>query len=170
MTMFLKSIALLLSLSLAACGFKPMYATGANTPAVTTHFDQIEIAPIADRLGQKIHNGLLDQLTPYGAAQTSRYRLVVTLAENLQGFGFREDESITRQNFRLSAHYELVDIETGTALTKGDVSSNMAFDVVQSDFANHSAFEDARSRTAEQVVATLVLRLGSFFQTRPDPS
>ena len=170
MMIFSKSIALILALALSACGFTPMYAEKPNSVTVTEHFDHIEIAPIADRLGQKVHNGLLDQITPYGASSSPRYKLLVTLSEDLQGFGFREDESITRQNFRLNAHYELRNIDTMSLMTQGDVSSNMAFDVVQSDFANHSAFEDARSRTAEQVVATLVLRLGSYFQTLPDGS
>lgn len=165
-----KIIGLTLALSLSACGFKPMYAEGPSNTVISQELSSIAIAPIPERLGQQIHNGLMDQLNPYGAPSAPQFMLVVSLDENLQGFGFRHDESITRQNFRLNAHYRLLNADTQAVMTEGEVTSNMAFDVVQSDFANHTAFEDARNRTADQIIATLVLRLGSFFHSQPNPS
>lgn len=155
---------LFLALLLAGCGFTPMYATSGAGGGLGEEFATIEVAPIADRVGQVVRNGLMDRLTPDGPPGAPEYRLEVTLSETLEGFGFRPDEAITRENLRLDAAYRLISAATGEPVLEGSARSNLAYDIVQSDFANFSARQDAQLRTAEQVINIIVVRLGLFLQ------
>lgn len=159
----------LLAISLGACGFQPMYASGpaggAANVAVQDALAEVAVAPIPERLGQVVQNTLLDSISPYGAPAAPTYRLEVVLESDREGFGFRPDEAITREKFRLSANYRLVRIEGGEEVLSGHARSNLTYDIVQSDFANFSAQQDAEKRTAKQLVNTIVTRLGLFFRS-----
>jgi LPS-assembly lipoprotein len=149
---------------LAGCGFTPMYATPREGSGLVEKFAAIQVAPIADRVGQVVRNGLMDRLTPHGQPGAPLYRLQVTLGETREGFGFRPDEAITRENLRLDATYRLLRTADGEMVLEGSARSNLAYDIVQSDFANFSARQDARRRTAEQVINIIVVRLGLFLK------
>ncbi len=154
-----------LTLSLAACGFTPMLADRGDDGGVTSDFSRVEVASAQDRLSQLVRNALLDDLNPYGESTAPQYHLDLVLSEETEGFGFRSDESVTRINYRLEASYRLIDLADGALLTEGTVRSNMAYDVVTSDFANFSADQDARQRTANQIASIIVNRLGLYFRS-----
>lgn len=153
---------------LSACGFQPMLADTGASDSIRRELASIEVGPMPDRLGQIVRNGLVSRLNPGSGERTSTYRLEVALAEEREGFGFREDESITRLNYQLQALYRLRDVSTGEILTEGTVRSNMAYDVVQSDFANFSADQDAQLRTADQIVGIIATRLALYFKSAED--
>lgn len=156
----------LVVLLVAGCGFTPMYAVPEEGGGLVEKFSAIQVEPIADRVGQVVRNGLMDRLTPAGPPGAPLYRLQVTLGEIREGFGFRPDEAITRENLRLNATYRLVRTADDKLVLQGSARSNLAYDIVQSDFANFSARQDARRRTAEQVVNIIVVRLGLFLQSQ----
>ncbi len=160
------SLVVLLTLVLAGCGFTPMYATSGDGTGLADQFSMVQVAPIPDRVGQVVQNGLMDRLNPYGPPDAPLYRLEVTLAEAVEGFGFRPDEAITRENLRLDATYRLVRTEDAKLVLEGNVHSNLAYDIVQSDFANFSAKQDAQRRTAEQVINIIVVRLGLYLKSQ----
>lgn len=159
-------LGLALVLVLAGCGFTPMYAASGDGTGLVDQFSTVRVAPIPDRVGQVVQNGLMDRLNPYGPPGAPLYRLEVTLAEAVEGFGFRPDEAITRENLRLDATYRLVRTEDAKLVLEGKVHSNLAYDIVQSDFANFSAKQDAQRRTAEQVINIIVVRLGLYLKSQ----
>ena len=154
-------------LLLAACGFKPMYMEGGADPALTETFAGVKIAHIPDRIGQVVQNHLLDRINPYGAPAAPDYLLQIQLVKATEGFGFRSDESITRESMTLEAAYILTDQKTGKVVLEDLVRAVHTYDVVQSDFANFSAQEDAEARTALQVSELITAKLGMFFKSRP---
>lgn len=160
------SLGIVLALALGGCGFAPMYASNPDGTGLVEQFSAVQVAPIVDRVGQVVRNGLIDRLNPRGPPGAPLYRLEVTLDEGIEGFGFRPDEAITRENLRLNAVYRLIRIEGAELVLEGSAHSNLAYDIVQSDFANFSAKQDARRRTAEQVINIIVVRLGLFLQSQ----
>ena len=148
---------------LTACGFQPLYGENPVSTPVAERLSRIKVAPIADRIGQIVKNHLEDALTPLGPSSAPLYVLEVTLVEEVDGFGFRSDESITRENLRLEATYRLLRSDNNQPVLVGSARSNMAYDVVRSDFANLSAREDAKRRTAEQLVHIIANRLSLHF-------
>ncbi len=160
---------MVVTFTMAACGFTPLYQQQDNGQnALLATFDRIEIAPIPNRIGQILRNDLLDHLTPRGENGDSKYRLIVNLNEQRQGFGFRDDNSVTRENLRLEASFQLIDLDSKQPVYEGNASSNMTYDLVSSDFANLSAYQDALIRTAEQISNTIVTRLGFYFKNKQD--
>lgn len=148
---------------LTACGFQPLYGENPVSAPAAERLSRIKVAPIADRIGQIVKNHLEDALTPLGPSSAPLYVLEVTLVEEVDGFGFRSDESITRENLRLEATYRLLRSDNNRPVLVGSARSNMAYDVVRSDFANLSAREDAKRRTAEQLVHIIANRLSLHF-------
>ena len=168
MTRFLTFPGLILVLFLLpGCGFKPMYGETSADPALQETFAGIEIAPIPDRIGQVVRNHLLDRINPYGQPSAPDYVLHIQLVQLTEGFGFRSDESITRESLTLEASFRLTDRETGEVVLEDLVRSVHTYDVVQSDFANFSAQTDAEARTALQVSELITANLGMFFKSRP---
>ncbi len=168
MTRFLTFPGLILVLFLlSGCGFKPMYGESGANPALQETFSGIEVAPIPDRIGQVVRNHLLDRINPYGQPSVPDYVLQIQLVLSTEGFGFRSDESVTRESLTLEAAFRLTDRKTGDVVLEELVRSVHTYDVVQSDFANFSAQTDAEARTALQVSELITANLGMFFKSRP---
>lgn len=148
---------------LTACGFRPLYGPQGGYDASLAELASVRVLPIPDRIGQVLHNNLLDRLTPRGAPLNPRYRLAVSMAKQKEGLAFEKDESVTRFNITLSARYQLTEIASGSVVTAGSTRSVAAFNVVQSEFANISAEADAERRAARAVGEDIWIRLGVYF-------
>jgi LPS-assembly lipoprotein len=150
---------------LAGCGFRPLYGGGTGGVA-SRALESISIDPIPDRIGQIVHNNLLDRLNPRGEPAQPRYRLSVTVSVSSKGLAIRKDEAFTRANLRLRANYELFNAQNGEKLLAGSTFSIAAYNLVQSDFANLSAQRDAQIRTARQVSDDIRNRLAQFLRDK----
>ena len=153
----------LVALVLPACGFKPMYGQNAESPAVLQKLRAVSIDTIDDRLGQLVRNAIVDRVTPGGASANPLFLLKVNVIEEREDVGIRQDASITRANFRLSAQFSLVEINTDTVLITGTTWSQTAFDVVQQDFSTVTAELDAQQRLAEEIADEITTRMAVYF-------
>lgn len=152
-------------LSLAACGFRPLYAGGPNS-ARRLELSQITISPISSKVGVDLRNELIDRITPDGEPVYPQYRLDIKLSEYREGLGIQKDTSVTRWNYQLAADYQLVDLGTGKMITRGTASSMTSYSVVDSQFATLSAENDAKEHASVDLGDQLELRLALFFDQR----
>ncbi len=148
-----------LVLALSACGFRPLYGDG-STAGLPSGLRSIEVAPIPERLGQLVRDGLQRQLVPGAAPQ---YQLVVTLEQRIEGFGIRQDESVTRERVSLLANYVLNDATTGAPVFESQARSDAAVDKVSSEYATITAERAASQRNVDQVVRQISVRLAQYF-------
>lgn len=149
---------------LGACGFQPIYGAGESfNGAVVAELAAVRIAPIADRVGQIVHNDLLDRLTPFGAPAQPRYELAVRLAESKEGLAIQIDNTITRFNLTLTATYRLEEAASRAVVAAGSIRATAAYNVLRSDFANVIAERDAQRRAAREVAEELMTRLAVHF-------
>jgi LPS-assembly lipoprotein len=144
---------------LSACGFHPLYADGQGGP-VASAMRSIQVAPIPDRTGQLVRDGLERSFVASGAPN---YQLVVTLEENIEAFGIRQDESTTRERVSLVARYALVDVTTGKPVFEELARSDVGVDKVSSEYATITAERSASGRNADQVVRQITNRLAQYF-------
>ena len=159
-------LAAALALSLAGCGFRPLYAVGTTPEGMSTYFNQVFVEPIPGRQGVHLRNQLLDAMTPGGTPTNSAYRLAVELKDQKEGLAIQEDTQITRYNYTLIAKYELRDSVTNKVLDKGSSRAIAAYNVVDSQFATQTAERDAQERAAREVGEDIRLRLGLYFENR----
>jgi LPS-assembly lipoprotein len=147
-----------LSLLLASCGLQPLYS-GGSTGIVATTLGSVSVEPIEGKAGWLTRNALNDRLGKSGDA--ARYRLVVALDDQIEGFGVRADDTITRERRTLRARYQLIDNSTGATLVDATAGSDAGIDVVSSEYATiageNSALENLSQRVADQIVTRLSL-------------
>ena len=153
----------------AACGFQPLYSTRGDQAGARDEFAQIEIAVITGRLGQQVHNYLLDRISPLGRPTSPLYVLNINLNLSRQELGVQRDATTTRAKFILFANYRLVKKEGGEQLFQGSTQTANSFTIVQSDFANLSAEKDAIDRAAREVTDSIRARLALYFATQAGP-
>ncbi|MDA5192451.1 LPS assembly lipoprotein LptE [Govanella unica] len=160
-----------LAAALAACGFEPMYAPGGlhGASGAAADLAAVELAPLRNdagrnfRVGQQMSNALSERLYASGVAP-ARYRLELKLTEHREGFGFRQDESVTRYGLRLSAEYRLIDIASKKTVLSETTQTYNSYDVSQSDFATVMAQRDMEQRLTRDLSDRIVSRLGLFFR------
>lgn len=158
-----QTLAIAVLVAMTACGFQPLYGERTDGRDVTREIAQIAIDPIPDRLGQRVRNHLIDALNAGGQPSAPSFRLAVALTQRKEGVAFQSDEQATRFNVTLEATFALRRAADDVVVTRGAARSVTAFNIVQSEFANITAENDAGRRAARQVADSIALRLGVFF-------
>ena len=151
----------------AGCGFRPLYKQTANTDAVR-EFSQISIAQPDDRPSQQLRNYLLDTLTPLGQPDRPVYRLDFRLTESLGSVFVTRSEEITRSNLQISASATLHDYRSGQPIFSLSAASQASYNVTQADYANLVSEKNARERALRDVAEQIRLRLGNYFDRKPE--
>jgi len=149
-------IPLMLAFLLPACSLQPLYS-GGSKGAVARTLGTISVAPIEGKNGWLMRNALTDRL---GAQDNSaQFRLVVVLDDQIEGFGVRADDTITRERRTLRARYQLVSVATGETVLDMTAGSDAGIDVVSSEYATiageNSALENLTQKVADQIVTRL---------------
>lgn len=155
----MKTAAFLILLTLSGCGLRPLYLDG-GSGTVAQGLSQIEIAPVAGRTGYLLRDALKNRLG--NVAGTPRFRLNIVVDDEVQGFGVRADDAVTREQRRLRTRYQLVDVRTGETVLDATAGSDAGIDVVSSEYATVAAENTAVERLAEIVADQMVGRLALF--------
>lgn len=158
-----KSLLLLpVALMTAACGFQPLYGGGSRSTVAQT-FRSISVSPIAGESGWLVRGALRDRLEVAGGEpEHPQYRIDVRLDDQINGFGVRRDDSVTRERRTLRARWQLVDTATGTTVIDDTASSDMGIDVVSSEYATIAAEQTALERIAQAVADQIVARVALY--------
>lgn len=161
-----RGLVLLAAGLVAACGFQPMYGTGARRADIAAELGNVAVDEIPDRVGFDVRETLVSLLTPRGEPAKPAYRLSVGLTERLEGLLIERDAAITRYNYQLVGAYVLTDAETGKEILKGESRSIAAYNVSDSQFATIIARRDVQERTARDLGHDILNRLALYFETR----
>jgi LPS-assembly lipoprotein len=154
---------IIVALALSACGLKPLYS-GGSQGQVATMLGAVAVDPIEGKNGWLMRNALNDRL---GAGKNNgvRYRLVVKLDDQIEGFGVRADDTITRERRTLRARYQLIDLESGNMMLDATAGWDAGIDVVSSEYATISAENTALENLTQKVAEQIVTRLSLFAQS-----
>lgn len=148
-----------LALLVAGCGLHPMYG-GGSSGTVATVLNAVEVAPIQGRSGWLVRTKLVDRLRAGGDVQP-RYRLDVTLDDNITSYGLRADRAATQERRTLRARYQLVDLANGGIVLDATAGSDSSIDTVSSEYATvaaeQTALENLSTIVADQIVARVAV-------------
>ena len=156
----------ILMLLLAGCGFEPLHKPADNgevTPGQS--LAQIQVRPIEGRVGQQLHNLLLDRLNPAGQPVRPAYYLQIGLRRTTTDLGIREDETATRANLTLTATYNLVSVESNQVVLQGSSFSVNSYNILDLEvyYATTVAEEDALRRGLREISDDIRLKLSTYF-------
>lgn len=156
------TVLVVLTLLLSACGLRPLYSGGSNG-AVSSTLGSIAVEPIQGKTGWLMSNALNDRLG-LAKGEESRFRLVVILDDQIEGFGVRADDTVTRERRTLRARYQLIIRSTGETVLDATAGADAGIDVVSSEYATiaseNTALENLTQRVADQIVTRLSLYAG----------
>ena len=148
---------ILLVMILPACGLQPLYS-GGSKGAVAATLGTISVVAIEGKNGWLMRNALNDRLGTQNNVST-QFRLVVTLDDQISGFGVRADDTVTRERRTLRARYQLISTATGETVLDATAGSDAGIDVVSSEYATiageNSALENLTQKVADQIVTRL---------------
>ena len=125
-----------LALTLSACGFTPLYATGGSA-------GNIQIDQIDGRAGQALRKALLIELGPGLPGLEGPAQLNIVLDESIGRLALQPDEAATRTDIIVSAEYVLA-YDAGTLAGRSDAETS--FLVPDAPFSDIAAQIDATDR------------------------
>ena len=158
-------IAVVISLALAGCGFQPLYGDGGAMTGLA--LQNVYVEPISDRVGYELRNNLLDLFNATGQADNAQFRLVLSLSETEDAVILQTNTAITRYNYTLSAHYELIPRASTQAVKSGDVTSLTAYNVAAAPFlySTVTAQRDAKNRAANDIAERIRTQIAVYLRT-----
>ncbi len=162
-----RAVVAMIALLLAACGFQPLYGNNGNVgPGVGAALSAVYVEQISDRVGYELRNDLLDRLDANGNPNDARYRLKLYLIEKEDPVLFQPNTAITRYNYTLTAHYDLVPKEGTDTVKSGDVTAFAAYNVAAAPFlyATVTAQRDAKNRAANEIAERIRTELAVYLR------
>jgi hypothetical protein len=151
---------------LAGCGgWVPLYADAVSAPTDES-LRAITVAPISERIGQKLAWALRESLNPTGIPTPTRFALRTTLRTLRSDLGVQSFGLGTRGKLDVYANYTLADVTTSNALLIGNSHVAESFDILANEYAAIVAEQDAGTRAVEELRRDIVSQLTIFMRHR----
>jgi LPS-assembly lipoprotein len=152
--------------ALAGCGWAPLYADRQTGPA-DAELRAIKVAPIPERIGQRLAWALRSSLNPGGGEPVpQRYLLQTTLQVVRVDLGIQTQGFGTQGRLDVYATILLTDIKSNAALVSGTNHVAETFSILANDYSNVVAEDDAKTRAVAQLSGDITSRLTLFMQNR----
>lgn len=155
---------------LGGCGFHPLLGSGGQGPGAGDRLSAVYVDPIPDRVGYQLRNDLLDLFNATGRADGAAYHLKLSLTEAEQAVALQTNTNITRYNYTLKAHYELIPAGSTAAAKTGDLTSLTAYNVAAAPFlyATVAAEQDAKNRAANDLAERLRVTIAVYLRDQAE--
>lgn len=151
---------------LAGCGgWVPLYADPVTAPADES-LRAITVAPISERIGQKLAWALRESLNPTGIPTPPRYVLRTTLRTVRSDLGVQSFGLGTRGKLDVYATYTLLDTRTNATPLVATSHVAESFDILPNEYAAIVAEQDAGTRAIEELRRDVVSQLTIFMRHR----
>ena len=163
------SLSVAVLLLTGACGFRPLYAPSARGDVVRG-LANVRIIQIKDRVGQNLHNQLLDLLNPAGPPARPDYVLRIKLLESKESLAVRKSAFATRANLRINAKFRLNKVIKGVedmdTIFAGSSTGISSYNILDSSFATVMAEKNARQLAVRAIAQDIRTRLAVFIAQR----
>jgi LPS-assembly lipoprotein len=162
--------ALILVLTLSACGFHSVYGTHQTEDgkAVADDLNDIAIGNIPDHNGQILRNYLVDRMYGPNRSSQPQYTLNVKIHSGEEDLGILANATSTRALLNMYADFTLTDAH-GKSILTGSAHSVAGFDLLNQMYDTVASRNDAYERTLHEVSEQIVNRVSLFFSEREKP-
>lgn len=152
--------------SLAGCGFSPMYGAAFNDgKEIQTEYRQIEIGRIQDYEGQFLRNALIDRLHAAGESSNAKYELQVSkISESIIGLDVTKTSDVTRSQMTLRTTMTLVDKQSGAVVLTRPLKAIASFNELNNEFATNVSERATRENALSDLARQVELQLGLYFR------
>jgi LPS-assembly lipoprotein len=153
-------------LALSGCGWRPVYAPGANgaDSPVALELSAIEVPVMPERTGMLMRQALQDRLERFGLAVAKRYQLSAPFALTSQGVGIDIFSDVTRIRYIGSTSWVLKDASSGHIVASGHARAVDGEDLFDSQFfAATQETEQTERRLADVLAEQVVTQVSAWF-------
>jgi LPS-assembly lipoprotein len=158
--------ALLIGLALSGC-LQPLYGPLSAGGDVAGELQAIAVEPIPNRLGHYLGNELIFGFNGTGSQVPPKYRLIVTVTENVQTPLL---DTVTgypsAANVVVNADYRLMPVGGTEPITKGQATVVASYDRTSQRFSNLRAARDAEIRDAKRLADQIRTRVAAAIAAR----
>jgi LPS-assembly lipoprotein len=155
---------------LAACGdgdFRPLYGPTASGEHLQDALAKVDVAPIPNRVGQRIRNELIFHNSGGGESPKPAYRLEIVIREGINSTLVTKEGEAYSQVYNVQAGYQLIHLKKKEIVLQGSSHARAAFERYQSIYSNVRAREDAETRVARTIADELKVRLSAYLSRAP---
>jgi LPS-assembly lipoprotein len=158
--------AFLLGLALSGC-IQPLYGPLSAGGDVAGELQAIAVEPIPNRLGHYLGNELVFGFNGTGSQVPPKYRLFVTVTENVQTPLIDTVSGYpSAANVVVNADYRLMPVGGTEPITKGQATVVASYDRTNQRFANLRAARDAEIRDAKTLADQIRIRVAAAIAVR----
>lgn len=165
-------------LALGGCGFRPVYgpdgggaerAPGAVPPATALQLASVRVGPMVERTGQQFRRFLQRRLEGRVPGTPSRYVLTVSIVQEVEAIGFRQDGTITRIRFVVNADWVLsTEGDEPEVVERGRARTLDSFNIPDLQFyAAEISGEGMQTRLREELAEQVVQGVAIALSRRP---
>lgn len=169
--------AALLCVAVAACGFRPLYQNTDTLSGDGSRFDLIEIAEIKGIESNvstnamnivnntnsvnafNLRNALIDRFYHNGYPQNPLYVLQIATQETRRDIVIERDDTKSRAQIVILAHYKLLDKGTRAVVDQGSIRSSSSYNILLSEYTTSVTREHARDMTLRDLADKITLRM-----------
>lgn len=155
-------------LVLAACGFTPMYGSGAGTSSgvsAPAGLDKVDIALIPDQSGVYLRNILIDNFYQGGYPDSPTHILSVDkLREREYNLDITRASEATRKQIRITATMILRERTSGQAVLVRDLTAITSYNVLGSQFTTRVSENDAREAALSDLARQIEAQTALYFK------
>ena len=146
------------ALTLAGCGFTPLYAVQGLSPGLSAIDVHAPHGRTAYLLGQD-----LDSVFARDRSSPPVYQLNFTVAERRYPRGLRIDNVATLYETHVTVSYQLIDIATGRLVKGGVEPIQVVYDVADQPYAGIAAQQNSQERAAQEAAERIRTDLAIYF-------
>ena len=154
-------VALAALVALAGCTVQPLYGTAPSGQAVPTVIARIGIAPVDDRLAQRVRNALIFKLDGGTEPADPAYTMALIVTSTQTALGVTPIESAPSYSLTVTATYEIKSVATGKIVLRDTSRGSASYNRTMQEYGNQRAELDAENRAAEVAAEDVRLRLAT---------
>lgn len=159
-------LACVVLLSLAGCGFRPLYAPVLQQNGASV-LDDVWIETIRDANGVVLRNYLIDGFYNNGYPDRARYVLSVNLEEYGRDVDVQKNDTTTRAQFVILAKYKLHDRVTNQTIDDSQARAVSGYNILLSQYTTLVSQNDARDRALREIADKIQTRVALVLSEQP---
>lgn len=163
----IRALALAALMTLAACGFTPVYgdrAAGTAGQSAAAALNDIAIDIIPNAEGVALRNHLIDRFYASGYPASPRYRLsVAPIVQTRRDLDLTVDAESTARRLTLTADVKLIDLQSGEAVLTRNMMAYASYNVLGSQFTTRVSEADAREAALSDLARQIETQIALYF-------
>ena len=153
------------ALSLAGCGFTPLYAT----PGLSSGLSAIEVVAPQGRVAFLMRQDLDDALGRDKAA-APQWRLDLDVTQARDPRGLRLDNVADRYALTVTVDYTLTSVATGKTVHAGHITSQVSYDAADAPYAGIAARQNTQEKVASDAARRIEVDLAAWMARKDRPA